>query len=196
MKTQDNNNNEIVALFKTNPQKAVKLFFNRYYHKLNYFGRSLIDDRFAVEEIVNDSFVSLWKLRNNFFTDHDVRAFLYITVRHACYNFTRKLRSDNAKEAGYLKTVNEQTDENTEADIDYKIVVPALLRSTDKLSEKRKLIFDLIFEEGLTTQQIVAKLELSDSTIRVQKFNIISQLRQILNDNGYISCLVCFLGSL
>jgi RNA polymerase sigma factor (sigma-70 family) len=190
------NSNEPAGVFKTNPQKTLELFFDNYYLKLNYFGSCLITDRQAVEEIVNDAFVSLWKIRDNFATDHNVRAFLYTTVRRACYNHARKLKSDNSKEAAYLKTVNVNTDENIEAAIDHKIEVPEVLRASEELSEKRKQIFDLIFEKGYTTQQIVAKLELSDSTIRVQKLNIIRQLKQILKDNGFISCLVYFLGSL
>jgi RNA polymerase sigma factor (sigma-70 family) len=194
MKTQDNN--EIVDLFKISAKEALELCFKRYYYKLNYFGRSLIDDRWVIEEMVDDAFVSLWKRRDNFFSDRDIRAFLYIHVRNACFSYTRKLRSDNLKSAVYLRTVNETTDENNEAAIDYKIIEPELLKSSDKLSAQRKQIFDLIFNEGLTTQQIARKLDLSASTIRAQKFNIINQLNQFLIDNSLISCLICFLGSL
>lgn len=174
---------EKVTAFNMGEHKALEAVFNRHYRALWYFAHSLIDDKWEAEDIVVDSFLKLWKLRDNFETDQNMKAFLYITTRNACFNYLKhvEVRRYSHKELRYLH--GEVIEENVEDVIDCKIIESEVLREivheVKSLPPAMNAVFKLLLH-GLSTDEISRKLNLSPATIRVQKSKAIKVIRLAL----------------
>jgi RNA polymerase sigma-70 factor (family 1) len=178
------NNQELARQFSSGDHKAFKAIFNEHYRALWHFANLLIRDRWEADDIVVESFLKLWKLRANFDSTQNIRAFLYITVRNSCFNYLKrvKVRQYSHKELLYLN--GESTDVDLEQIADCKIIESEVLREIileiKSLPPQMKKIFELIFLKGLSTEEISKQLKLSHATIRVQKAKAVRKLKLAL----------------
>ena len=60
--------------------------FQRYYAPLCLFAYQFTDDRESAADLAQEAFIKLWELRTNFSYLHQVRSFLYLTVRNRALN--------------------------------------------------------------------------------------------------------------
>lgn len=177
-------NQKFARLFSAGGHDALDAVFKEYYRPLWNFANSLIHDRWEAEDIVVETFLKLWKLRSNFDTDQNIKAFLYITVRNACLNYLKHVdvKRHSHKELLYLN--GESADEDIEDIVNCKIIESEILREIireiKELPPKMKVIFELIFMHGLSTAEISRKLKLSDATIRGQKAKALKEIRLAL----------------
>jgi RNA polymerase sigma-70 factor (family 1) len=178
-----NHSQDLASQLNQGDPKALKKIFDEYYHALWNFCNSLIHDRHAAEDIAVDTFLKLWKLRANFDTEKNIKAFLYITARNTCFNFLRhaEVERQSRRELMYLN--NEMT-ADLEDLIDCKAIESEILKEIileiKSLPPKMGAIFEMIFIHGLSTSEISKKMKLSSATIRVQKAKAINTIRLAL----------------
>jgi RNA polymerase sigma-70 factor (family 1) len=190
-------NEELARRFNSGDNKALETVFNEHYRALWHFANSLIHDRWEAEDIVVETFLKLWKLRANFDTEQNIKAFLYITTRNACFNYLKhvEVRRYSHKELLYLN--DEKEDEDLEDIIDCKIIESEVLREIileiKSLPPKMGAIFEMIFVHGLSTAEISKKLKLSSATIRVQKAKAINTIRLALAKKRLLPALITLL---
>ena len=60
--------------------------FQRYYVSLSLFANRYVDDEEVAADIVQDVFAKLWQIRTDFFYLHQVKSFLYTSVRNKALN--------------------------------------------------------------------------------------------------------------
>jgi len=70
-----------------------------------YFIKRFIDEREDVEDITATIFLKLWKLRADFESLHDIRAFLYATARNTCLDLLRSKEIMNERQEELLHTL-------------------------------------------------------------------------------------------
>src|SRR5438105_8361645 len=105
-----NPGHHLIVGFKEGNRDAFRLVYQLHHRALYNFVRQLTDDRHEAEDIVADTFVKLWKLKANFETDNNIKAFLYITARNASLNFLRyeKRLNENRRELFYMHDEEDQ----------------------------------------------------------------------------------------
>ena len=81
---------EIVSGFNKGNQRSFSSIFNTYYASLCFFAERMILDKQEAEDIVEETFVKLWRLHANFETMQNIKAFLYITTKNACLNYIKQ----------------------------------------------------------------------------------------------------------
>ena len=82
---------------KTDKHVAFNTLFNRHYAGLCVYAESFVGDKQAVEDLVQDVFVSLWMKRAELTFDETIIAYLYRAVHNGCIQFLRhqKVRNRN-----------------------------------------------------------------------------------------------------
>jgi len=68
------------------PQAFKKLFF-QYYPEFFSFAYSLLADKLSAANSATEAFFLLWKKREYFESEKDIKAFLYNTIRNNCFNY-------------------------------------------------------------------------------------------------------------
>lgn len=163
--------------------------FKVYNRPLLFFANKMIKDTKVSEEIVSDSFVKLWQYRNNIQTNENLKAFLYIVTKNACRNYLKS--SYNQQNFEY------EIDEElivSEPDIYVKILNAELMsvihQEVSKLPEKQQLVFKMSYLEGLTTEEICDKLNISETAVFANKSRALETLRKMFKDKNMMLMLL------
>ncbi|MFC7522675.1 RNA polymerase sigma factor [Parapedobacter sp. GCM10030251] len=143
---------------------------------LRYFSWTMVKDREAAEEIANDSFFKLWQSRGNFDSMAAIRSFLYVVTRNACLNYVQSPR--HRQRAGMVEA--EQllsSDPDVESRLIELELLDAIYREIEKLPQKQRDVFRLVFFEGLTVQEISEKLGITANAVYLNKSLAVKSLQ-------------------
>src|SRR5690606_16352483 len=101
-------------------------------------------DKEAAEEIVSDSFYKLWQGRENAKSVESIKAFLYISTRNACYDYSGKLKNRVHSEEDALETlVCQNSDILTQ--IIYTELIQLIAQEVDKLPQQQAAVFRMTY---------------------------------------------------
>lgn len=156
--------------------------FNQYYATLCHFACRYVEDAEVSADIVQDSFAKLWQIREDFDYEHQVKAFLYTTVRNRSLNELEHLKV----EYEYLSKLSEKKVDSFFHDAvveeeTYRILSGAI----DCLPEQMRNIMYLALE-GKKNAEIASDLGVSADTVHTLKKMAYKKLRLLLKDYYYM----------
>ncbi|MGL4779943.1 MAG: RNA polymerase sigma factor [Bacteroidales bacterium] len=161
---------DLISRVSHDDKKAFEELFDLFYEDIYKFVRYFVSE-FDAEDIVSESFISIWRNRGRLNLVTDFNAYIYTIARNLSYSF---LHSNN-------KIQNVSLDElPVTLDIDYTKVDTDLLRdevedvyieALNSLPERCKLIFMMVREDNLKHKEIADILQISVGTIE-QQMNI------------------------
>ncbi len=159
--------------------------FDRYYVSLCLFARQYVEDDAIAADIVQECFIKLWQLREDFFYINQVRSFLYTSIRNRALN-----ELQHTKVAGeYIrKTTEKATDHFFHDHVIQEETYRILLDAIHKLPGQTRAIM-LLALEGLNNKDIAARLEISPETVHTLKKAAYRKLRVYLKEYYYLVTL-------
>ena len=167
---------------KLTDEAQFRFIFDKYYITLCMFANQYVEDDALAADIVQECFVKLWQLRDDFMYVDQIKSFLYTSVRNKSLN-----------ELEHTKVMNEYAQKVMEmgkdsffqdkviAEESYRILVDAI----DKLPPQMKNIMRLALE-GKTNPEIAEALNISGETVHSQKKIAYRKLRGYLKDYYYL----------
>ena len=87
------NDNELIRKIQEEDEIAFKVIFNRYYSRLFYFILEFVSYNDIAENIVQDTFFTLWNKRHTMNEDSNLGAFLFTVAKNNCLYKLREQRS-------------------------------------------------------------------------------------------------------
>ncbi|MGY5850411.1 RNA polymerase sigma factor [Salegentibacter sp. F14] len=90
----------IFELLQQGHPDALELIYSRYYHNIFWVGRQILDDDFAVETLVQDSFLILWEKRDRIERPEHIYYFLRLVMKRECYTYYTRPKNK------FFRTVN------------------------------------------------------------------------------------------
>jgi RNA polymerase sigma-70 factor, ECF subfamily len=167
--------------------------FNHYYSGLCAFSMQYLNDKDAVEDLVQDFFVYLWMEGPRLQILHSLKSYLFSSIRNRCLDIQKHQSVHERYKKHYLNSAN--VSDNIS---DYHLVESELnvliMRSMDKLPPRCREIFNLSRVQGLSNQQISEQLNLSKRTVELQISNALKNLRLELSDYLPILFFLLFIG--
>ena len=166
---------ELLLLAAQGSEPAFTLLFNRYKHKLYSYLLSLTTSPQIAEDIIQDTFLKLWKDRASLKAIDYFNAYLFTMTRNLAINSFKRM----ARETAILAALQPQQNNPaaTVADnLSLKEVEQLLHQTIQSLPPQQKLIYTLSREQGLKHEDIAHQLHLSSSTVRN---HIVQALRKI-----------------
>ena len=165
-------------------------FYNRYYAALCSYVEKILFLTDAVEDLVQEVFISVWEGKRTFSDSRELTNYLY----RACYNNTLLYIRNNQIHDTILSSLAEEESVEDE-DMIYALtvkeeIIRQLYYYIEELpSEQRRIILMRI--EGYTWEEIAERLEISINTVKTQKTRSYKFLRERLGDsmNSIILCL-------
>jgi RNA polymerase sigma-70 factor (ECF subfamily) len=166
----------MVEDLKNGHSQSMISFFNLYYAPLCYFAERMIHDRQAAEDVVEDSFMKLWKKHADFASIQNIKAFLYITTRNACLNLLKKHQRDavSKRELAYL---HGDSDDFVLNSIIRTEVMAEIYRQIEKLPAQSKKVLKMSVFDNMRNHEIAAALDVSIHTVKNQKVRAMQLLR-------------------
>lgn len=156
--------NTLLKQIKVNDKDAINSIFVAYSKRLYTFAFAYLKTDADSKDVVQDVFVNLWNNRNNLKEDTNLEAYLYTITRNSVISVFRKKISERE----YLKHLHKiavfQHSENDEK-CDYDLLSNRIKELIDQLPERRKLIFKLSKEKGMSNKAIAEELNISIKTV-------------------------------
>ena len=177
---------DLVARFTKGEVAAFNEVFKEYYHRIFVFCKYLVPVEDA-EDITANIFIRLWQLRKDLGSIENIKAFLYLSARNACFNKLRdmKARAKIERELAEMMAREENLVSLSETESD---VLLRIKKEIDKLPDNCKQVFTLSFFEGYKNPEIAEKLSISEKTVRNLKSLALKTIKAVfLNKNMQLS---------
>ena len=156
-------------------REAFKELFFEFYPALCIFAQCYVNDPETSEDIVQETFLKVWKNRKTIDIRLSFRNFLLTSVRNSCTDYLRK-------ESITTKYTTDQVE------------LPSVSMSPEdleKLSSDVREVFEMNRFNGLTYREIATRLELSPKTIEARMSKALKTLRHELKDYFPLLLLLC-----
>jgi RNA polymerase sigma-70 factor (ECF subfamily) len=152
-------------------QKGDLRAFDRLYHfyspKLYRFAFSLLKNNEDAEGIVQEVFLILWKKRTEIDSTKSFKSYLFTISHNLIIDQLRKRLKEKEYQA-YLERYFNSSTLTPEQATDYSIIKSQVDRAVEELPKKRKQIYRLSRENGLSHKEISKQLNISHKTVENQ----------------------------
>jgi RNA polymerase sigma-70 factor (ECF subfamily) len=159
---------------------AFESLFRSYYASLCDYAQKYVRHPQAAEDQVQEVFVKIWEIRKDWNPQGTIQVYLYTAVRNQSLNYLKhKKIVDKWKQK---ETLNKATIQFSQAEekTDLEEMNKWLLEAIQKLPEKRREIFELSRDHGLTYVEISKTLGISVKTVETQMGRSLRHLRNRL----------------
>lgn len=177
---------------KGDEQAYKQVFDANYVNFVSYAAKLLHSDLWA-EEIVQDVFLKLWKIRDTLGAVENPGGFLNRMV----FNRVRdhfKHQQHEIKLQHYLRRRAENYAPNSTQDsFDYRLGEQLFEEAVSKLPKQRATIFRMRHEQGLSYDEIARELNISKFTVRNLLNLALQNIRTYLLEHGDITGIISLL---
>jgi len=168
-----------------NDNKCKEMIYKSFYGYLMGVTLRYVNDRNDAEELVNDSFIKIFKSVGQFnapkFSDQIQKAFKGWIARISSRTATDFLRSQRT--FLYVDDIAEEQQPLTELNAISQLNVQDIMKLLGKLPETHKLIFNMYEIEGFSHEEISKMLNIPESSCRVYLTRAKNKLRELYNNS-------------
>ena len=173
------NEAEYISKLQTGDLRAFDKLYNFYSPKLYSFAVSLLKNNEDSEGIVQEAFLILWKKRNEIDSTKSFKSYLFTISHNLIIDQLRKRLKEKEYQA-YLERYYNLVAMTPEQVTDYNIIKSQVDKAVEELPEKRKQIYRLSREKGLSHKEISKQLNISGKTVENQITLTLRHLRDRL----------------
>jgi RNA polymerase sigma-70 factor (ECF subfamily) len=170
---------DILQRFLEKEEKALEEVYAMFYDPLVYFGEKLVLNRQAAEEIVVDVFIKVFRSELAFTNMTHLRTYLFEAVKNQSLNFLRGEKRYARHLAAYQGII-ESNIENAENEQIEAAAMELIAKAVEGLPTECRRIFDLLYREHLSYQEIADRLQLKVQTVRNQNARAIAYIRKTI----------------
>jgi RNA polymerase sigma-70 factor (ECF subfamily) len=176
-------NKDLVTELKKGSSQAFNTLFEKYNGKIYNFSLGYLNDREEAKEIVQDVFLKIWNAREDLSEEKSLDSYLFTIAKNTILNTIRKSNYHQA----YLNyvAVNQEKDILTEDEIDFQELEKAYKKVVGMLPSRRKEIFLLSREKGLSNAEIAQTLGISVKTVENQMTSALADIKRNLTTLGF-----------
>ncbi|MGK6352832.1 RNA polymerase sigma factor [Parapedobacter sp. DT-150] len=142
-----------------------------------------------VEEIVQDSYLSLWEYRDRIDPDKPIKAYIFQIAVNNARDLFRRAMHDKQLRTMFYRTVSEGY-EHIEAELARKENRDLLGRLLNRLPERQRNVYILCKVEGLSYREVSGRLGISENTVNSHIKRANALLKQYLAGNAEVMMLL------
>jgi len=169
----------LLIQLQNNEVEAFDLLFNKYRDRLYRFAFSLLKNSEDSKEIVQEAFFRIWKKRKEIDTTKSFKSFLF-SVSYNLIVDQLRLRLKDQEYRKFLEAYfKSQKFELTNND-DYDKIVAQIRHAVDELPPRRKQIYMLSRQVGLSHKEIAGRMGITVKTVENQITLALKHLKKSL----------------
>ena len=171
-------------------ERAFKEVFEAYKSPIFTFVVRFIHSKADAEEIVQETFLVLWKNRNQLPDIEHPRNYIYTIARNKAYQYLLKVSRD--QKAMQFIWANMGLESNAvEENLDALECAATIRQSVAQLSPLKQSIFNMSRQEGLSHEQIAHATGLSKSRVKNVIVETLKFIKSELSRNALLALAVC-----
>lgn len=174
-----------IARLIAGDEAVFRVIYDQLHKRVYHLLFSLVKDRQETEELLQETFVSLWLNRGKLNPTQPLYPYVYLTARRLAIDFfRRKLTESNAKE--YLALHQRRYDHETEETINATDLHRITEDAIRKLPKQQQTVFILSRDEGLSYDEIAERLHISKNTVKNHLVSALKTLRTYFIKNNIL----------
>lgn len=175
---------KLVTETRLGDQQSFKELYLIFAPKLYYFSRKYKLSDEECEGVVQDVFLKIWEKRKGLNPDLSFNAYVFLMAKNQILNGFKKQASERAY-FNYLEKEDQATDQSEQEILGMDLQRIAI-QAIESLPDKRKNIYKMSREKGLSNQEIAERLEISKSTVENQINKSLKYLKSYLEQKAEI----------
>ncbi|VAW29659.1 hypothetical protein MNBD_BACTEROID07-1138 [hydrothermal vent metagenome] len=181
----------LVKALKNGDKVAFEKIFRMYHKQLYFFCYSFLNQKEDAENLTQDVFVKLWVNRASLDCEKSFSGFLFTMTKNLTLNYIRKTIHQQIFVSQLLNNKPEDCCQ-TEKQVSFNEAKSILNNLINRLPTKRKEIFLLSREKGLSHKEISKHLDISVHTVESQVSKALKFIRNGLKDFAQTFLLLLF----
>lgn len=176
---------------------AYTRLYSGYLDSLTQYVFLFTADRAAAEEIVQDTFLRIWEKRATLGELESFKAWLFRVAKNLTINHIRR-EQVRTKALAHVQqqSLAQPNSLDTAHQADYHRIRATLREAIERLPKKRKQVFLLSTEEGLSLDEIAAHMGISKNVVKKQLYEAYDFVRDYLARHGELSAYLILLMTL
>lgn len=170
---------ELILLWQQGDDSAFEAIYKKYALLLLAQAMRKTNDRVIAEELVHNTFITLYKQRKDAARLQSLGAYLCTILKNKILDHY-KHESVVKKYENFLATRPAREEPSIETLLEVKELETLLMDNIEKLPAQCKKIFKLSRMENLTNKEIAARLQISENTVEQQMRKALRILRSTL----------------
>lgn len=172
-------NAELIKGLGRGDYRSYETLFRLYYARFVNFADTIIKDRAAAKDIVQEAFIKVWVNRARLNSNLSLQNYLYVLVKRAVINFLRDRKF--AKDISVSTLENLAADLSTDKTVDADETRERIRTCVQEMPEQRRTAFLLSRNGALSNKEIAAEMNLSVKTVERHISLALSDLRKNLS---------------
>lgn len=178
------NERELLAQVSHGDREAFRALYTSCYPHVQLY-ISLFESSVRVrDELTQDVFVRIWEKRARLAEVESLKNYLFTVTKHVVFNFIRALKVRRR-----IKELDETIaggDNDLENELLFKQYYGMAIAAMEKLPPGRRKVLKMSVDEGLTLDEIAARLGITRSGVKKQLYAATAFVRQYLQEHGEI----------
>jgi len=176
--------------FRAGNETAFRHFMKQHLNALTFHAYRLCRNKEIAEEIVSDTFSKLWQLKGNFENEINIKSFLYITTRNACLDHIRSVQNRTNSQSVELDEDLVLSESDPLTHLIHAELIRSLINEINRLPQRQGDVFRMVYLEGLTTDEICARLNITPNAVFVAKKKATATIRKVFFKRGLFMYLM------
>lgn len=161
-------------------EQALEALFHKYYAALCYFANKFLHDSETAKDVVQEVFIRFCEKKVDFPNITALKSYLYECVQHKALNYLEK---ENIHSAIHQKLEQNESVENEflYPQIESEIF-EEIFSAINELPTECRRIFQMSYLENMSIQEISKILNISETTIKTQRYRAKKYLQKRLQN--------------
>tara|TARA_R110002049_G_C9047133_1_gene553206 strand:+ start:555 stop:1154 length:600 start_codon:yes stop_codon:yes gene_type:complete len=174
-------------------EAAFRQLYDTYRNDIYAYSISMLKDKVIAEGVVQDVFMKVWLNREHLDHTLSFKAYVFRLTRNITINLLKRaVREKQLKEVIFYskKSINSPSAEYEMVEKEYNVIRKQII---DKLPPRRRLIFKMSRNEGLSYEEISLKLGISENTVKSQMNKALQAIRVVLSNHSDVIYILIFI---
>ena len=165
---------ELLAAVGTGDRRALEELYLGYHRRLARFLSRFTARYENVEEIINDTFMVVWRSAKDFRSDSQVSTWIFGIAYRTALKSLRRQKNHNAS-----VSLDEYPEQTTDPGLDTELQ-DWLTHGLRQLSDEQRLTLELAYHMGHSLEEIAAITDAPVGTVKARMFHAREKLRHFL----------------
>ena len=172
---------EFVAGIRNSDEAAFENVFRSYYERLCNYANTMLYDVDEAEEVVQNTFLTLWEQRDSIEIHTSMKSYLYRAVHNSCLN---RIKHNKVKQmhGEHVRYNTESSIEGTSQMVIGKELEQQINAAIESMPQQCRTVFVLSRYENLTYAEIAEQLKISIKTVDKHMVKALKILRERLKE--------------
>jgi RNA polymerase sigma-70 factor (family 1) len=155
----------LINQLRNGDRKAFDQLFHRYQPATLNFCIALLKDYNEAENIVQESFIKIWEIRNRLDPDKKFSSYLFTIVRNRSFDYFHRVKKDQSLREQLWANLQEFHQLPNNPDETKEVPLETMIAT---LPPKRRKIISMIIEHGKSHKEIAEEMNISINTVKNQ----------------------------